>query len=106
LTAAKCPTASTIAGSISTMSTRSISGMDASQPPVVPVPSPTTSARRGLGCSSAPSMPLITCVPASTRAWPSDLPFTISACPSSDDSATLLSRPSACHVTARRRKRR
>jgi hypothetical protein len=48
-------------------------------------------------------MPLMICVPASLRAWPSDLPFTMKAMPVSFEIATLLSIPSASQATERRR---
>ena len=74
LTGAQSRATRRIAGSSSTTSTRSMEGTAASQPAVDPVPSPITSARRGLGWSAAPMSPPMTCVAASPRELPSILP--------------------------------
>ena len=57
----------------------------------------------GCGCSSAPSRPAITCVPASPRALPSALPLTTKARPVEPSRGRRsLSTPSASQITARR----
>jgi len=93
---------SRIAGSISATSTVSIVGIDASHPAVLPVPRPITSARLGSGRRIPPTMPYMTCVGASSRAFPSLFPLMRNARPDVVLSATLLSRPSASHTMPRR----
>jgi 2-dehydropantoate 2-reductase len=67
---------SRIAGSNSATSTRSMDGTAASQPAVLPVPSPITKALCGSGCSRAPISPPMIWVGASPRALPSLFPAT------------------------------
>ena len=77
LTGSEARATSSTSGPSSMASTRSIDGIAASQPAVLPVPRPMTSARRGSGMRSAPMRPSITWVPASTTALPSALPLTM-----------------------------